>query len=93
MTSLHAEVNCIKNIKHRKKYRLLVLKYNKRGELVDSRPCSDCKNSIVNCGFTNVYFSTEDGSIVKRKLSDLETRVSKSQDQFSKYGFNPPMIT
>lgn len=71
----------------RKKYRLLVLKFSKNGELSDSKPCLDCKKRMMEKGFTEVYFSTSDGTIEKIKLKDLETRYSKSQEQFKIYGY------
>ncbi len=88
MTSIHAEVNCIKNIKKlRKKYRLLVLKFNKQGELVDSKPCSHCRETMIRKGFTDVYYSTNEGIIEKSKLKNLETRLSTSQKLFREKGF------
>jgi deoxycytidylate deaminase len=91
ITSLHAEVACLKNIKIRKKYRLLVLKYNKKGLLVDSKPCSHCKGAIMEKGFKEVYYSTgNEEEIVKTKMKDLKTRESKSQKQFKIHGFNKP---
>lgn len=92
VTSLHAEVACIKNVKNiRKKYRLLVLKYNKHGFLEDSKPCSHCKETIIKCGFKEVYYSTGNGEeIVRVKLNELNTRESKSQKQFKIHGFKNP---
>ena len=87
-TSLHAEVCCIRKIKKmRKKYRLLVLKFNKDGSLVESKPCSDCKKQMMEKGFTEVFYSTSEGIIEKTKLRDLKTRESKSQKQFKVHGF------
>jgi deoxycytidylate deaminase len=91
MTSLHAEVACINKINIRKKYRLLVLKYNKSGFLVDSKPCSNCKTFIMEKGFKEVYYSTGHGEeIVKTKMKDLDTRESNAQKQFKIHGFDKP---
>lgn len=88
MTSIHAEVNCLKNIKFRKKYRLLVLKFNKQGELRDSKPCSQCKEYIKKKGFKEVYYSTNEGTIEKSKIDDMETIESKAQKRFKHRSFS-----
>src|SRR4051812_8288441 len=62
--SIHAEFNCCRNIgegkgnKSSKKYRLLVLSFNKLGELRDSRPCYMCRDMLLTKGFKYVYCST-----------------------------------
>jgi len=95
-TTLHAEVGCLKDNKDliiqkkiKKNLSLLVLRYRKDGALCDSRPCSDCKEFLLNRGFTFVYCSIADGSIQKFFLKDILNHLSSSQIQFKIFGLRP----
>ena len=55
---------------------LVVLRINKRGELRNSRPCLNCLKQLQHLhsyGYKlcNVYYSNENGEIVKKKFLDL----------------------
>lgn len=80
-TSLHAEIGCVKILKDKGKIKkgfdVLVLRFNKgNGYLCDSRPCSNCKTFLEKKGFCRVYCSTEDGTIQKFKLSEMDEYYS-----------------
>jgi len=87
-TSLHAEINCVRQLKPKKnvkKFRLLVININKEnGELKNSIPCLTCKKYLINKGFTHIYCSTKDGSIKKFKLNKIESKLTHSQKGFYK---------
>lgn len=62
---LHAEINCINNIRHLdinfKKVKLYIYRV-----LVDkpcgmSRPCPSCMAAIRDLGIRNIYYTTDDG--------------------------------
>jgi cytidine deaminase len=81
-STVHAEQNAIsklpkRNSKKLKRVNLLVVRTSKSGKLNNSRPCLHCIRSMTRTtpkyGYKihHVYFSTNDGSIQKLKLSQL----------------------
>lgn len=65
-----------KNRKHRKKIKMdiLVIRVSKAGQLKMSKPCYHCTMKMFNCPFARiryVYYSTNEGTLFKIKLSDL----------------------
>lgn len=64
-TQLHAELDAI--IKFGKddcrKYELVVVRINNRGQLKYSRPCAGCTEMIKQVGFRAVWYSTSEGFI------------------------------
>lgn len=85
ISSLHAEIKCLNYFfkNHSKikkdKYKLIVINVNSSGNLKNSSPCYYCAKELLKKGFTKVYFSTNDGKIVKKKIVDLPFHISESQ--------------
>jgi deoxycytidylate deaminase len=80
-TSLHAEVGCVMRLRNndriKKGFDILILRFNKNdGLLCDSKPCNNCKNFLLSKGINKVYCSTENGTIQKFKLSEIEEYYS-----------------
>lgn len=81
ITSLHAEIDCIRKIKkHRKCNKLFVVKISKKSTidniiLYDSRPCVNCTNTLLNKGFKYVYCSDETGNIIKFILKNRKSII------------------
>lgn len=82
----HAEINAFMKInkwKNRPKILdLLVIRYSKSGKLGESRPCFHCimKLKQSNIGLRNVYYSTNNGIIIKEKFNNmlyLKKHISK----------------
>ncbi len=66
--SVHAEVDAIIRARQDLKgYSILVVRINKKGELLNAAPCSFCMAYIEYVGLKYVYYSTLEG-IVKLKL-------------------------
>jgi cytidine deaminase len=81
-STIHAEQSAISRLPRRrskklKRINLLVVRTSKSGKLNNSRPCLHCiksmmsKTPIYGYKIHYVYFSTDDGSIQKMKLSEL----------------------
>lgn len=82
-STIHAEQNAISRLPRRrsskklKRVNLLVVRTSKSGKLNNSRPCLHCietmmsKTPVYGYKIHYVYFSTNDGSIQKIKLSEL----------------------
>lgn len=83
ITSLHAEIGCIKNEMVKKGFKMVVIRFNKNGELCDSKPCNNCKMHLLSKGFTTIYCSMANGKISKIKLMDIEDYNSPSQIKFN----------
>lgn len=90
ISSLHAEINCLRKYfkKHikikRDKYKLLVVNVNSIGNLKNSSPCHYCAQELLRMGFTKVYYSNDDGVIVKKKITELSYHLSDSQKKVNK---------
>jgi len=82
----HAEMDIIRKLnrvskhketkreKRKKTYNLVVIRVNKQGNLRDSKPCHRCLEALYATNFCKikyVYYSTNNGTIVKRKFADL----------------------
>lgn len=65
-----------KNKKHQKKIKMdiIVIRVNKQGYLRMSKPCYHCTMRMHTCSFVkirHVYYSTNEGMLMKIKLRDL----------------------
>lgn len=69
-----------RNYKNRKacvKMDMIVIRINDRGQLRNSKPCSKCleiMNVSRSCRIENIYYSTNNGEIIKEKFVDLFER-------------------
>jgi len=85
ISSLHAEIKCLnyyfKSHSKIKKnnYKFFVFNVNSSGKLKNSSPCYYCAQELLKKGFTKVYFSNDEGDIIKKKIIDLPFHVSESQ--------------
>jgi deoxycytidylate deaminase len=79
-TSLHAEVGCMLKFKNankiKKGFDILILRYNKKTILCDSKPCQNCKKFLIQKGIYKIYCSLPNGSIEKIKLEDIKEYYS-----------------
>ena len=71
--SLHAEQSCLIGTDWKKisNCELLVMRLNNNDEFRLAKPCSMCMNLIKHCKIKTVYYTTNDGTIEKIKLSEL----------------------
>lgn len=76
--SCHAEMNLIKqysaSFKTRKmsKYVVWIVRWDRNGNLVNSKPCLHCRNNLLSLGIHRIVFSNEDGCFIKADLRDLD---------------------
>jgi deoxycytidylate deaminase len=84
--SCHSEINAVKkllnqkDVKNMSKYTLWNIRWDKNGNIKDSKPCTQCQKTLINLGFKNIIFSNQDGTFTKSKISELickPTRVSR----------------
>jgi deoxycytidylate deaminase len=69
-----------------KKLNILVIRVNSKNELVNSKPCENCIYYLRLYGIKNVYYSNENGEIVKEKITDIENEhQSISHARYNEY--------
>jgi hypothetical protein len=82
MPSIHAEADIIKKIG---RYRnvpseidIFVIRLSKNGVIGESRPCYHCvlKMSKSRLNIKYIYYTQSDGTIAKKKFSDMVSRIS-----------------
>ncbi len=56
----------------RKKIEIVVIRVNKNGELLNSKPCNSCLYYMKLYGVKSVYYSDENGDIIKEKINQIE---------------------
>ena len=65
LPKLHAEINCINQIKHLdinfSKVKLYIYRIRKDQPFGLSRPCLSCMAAIKDLGIRNIYYTTNDG--------------------------------
>ena len=57
----------------RRKLEIVVIRVNKFGCLVNSKPFSSCLYYLRLYGIRNIYYSDDDGEMIKEKISEFET--------------------
>lgn len=53
---LHAEIQAIVNARNKKIHKISVFRYNKRGELLPSKPCPICTRAILDNKIPSIEF-------------------------------------
>lgn len=70
LSKLHAEINCINQIKHLdinfSKVRLYIYRIHKNQPFGMSRPCPSCMTAIKDLGIKDIYYTTNDGYSYER---------------------------
>lgn len=70
LPKLHAEINCINQIKHLHinffKVKLYIYRIRKDQPFGMSRPCPSCMAAIKDLGIRNIYYTTNDGYVYER---------------------------
>ena len=65
LPKLHAEINCINQIKHLdinfSKVRLYIYRIRKDQPFGIARPCSSCMAAIRDLGIKDIYYTTDNG--------------------------------
>ncbi len=70
----------------RKKLEMFVIRVNQMGDLVNSKPCNTCIYYMQLYGIKSVYYSNEEGEIVKEKINNITAdHMSISQNKYYKY--------
>lgn len=82
---VHAERDAINKLKplvrknHLESIDLLVIRMSKHNKLLNSKPCANCIENMKNLpkkkgyNLKNIYYSDENGDIIKTRLRILET--------------------
>lgn len=62
---IHAEIDCISKLWGKRylsgREKIVVVRLNKHGELLNSKPCSSCSSVLSSIGMNKVWFSTPEG--------------------------------
>ena len=79
--SCHSEMTVLKHIpttdrRKVKKYIIWNVRWSKNGEIINSKPCLNCQQTMLDMGLTTIVFSTPEGLFEKSKLADLVCRPS-----------------
>ena len=88
--SQHAEMNLLKkpirNFKKHKSIQMIVIRFNKLGELSNSKPCNKCLKYISksNLNITHIYYSNDQGIIIKSTVKQLINSEQHYTYTFSK---------
>lgn len=56
-----------------KKLNMVVIRVNNSNQLTNSKPCCNCIYYLRLYGIKNIYYSNENGEIIKEKISEIET--------------------
>jgi len=79
--SCHSEMEVLKHIctddkRKIKKYTMWNIRWSKSGKIVNSKPCLNCQQTLINIGIVFIVFSTENGTFEKSRISDLSCKPS-----------------
>ena len=77
LPKLHAEINCINQLKHLdinfSKVKLYIYRIRKDQPCGMARPCSSCMAAIKDLGIKNIFYTTNDGFAYER-LDNVKKR-------------------
>ena len=80
MPKLHAEINCINQIKHLdinfSKVKLYIYRIRNDKPYGMSRPCPSCMAAIKDLGIRDIYYTTNDGYVYERLENIKERNVA-----------------
>lgn len=63
---------------------IIVIRINNRMELKNSRPCNNCIEKLKSIGIRRVYYSNDDGEIVREDINTMEKLHISYGDKFWK---------
>lgn len=71
--TIHAEIDALSNLhpKHLKGMDVIVIRVNKAGKLVYSRPCNSCIDKLSRKGIRKAYYSDVNGNIVYEFIDNM----------------------
>ncbi len=75
--SLHAEVASLKDLIHRNiKNRNLILYVVRisNNEIMNSKPCLNCRNTLIDHGITKIVYSINNIEFIKENINETETK-------------------
>jgi len=83
-SSCHSEMEVVKHLQNKlnnndrkiKKYIIWNIRWSKSGEIVNSKPCKNCQESLINIGMQYIVYSTDDGTFVKERIANLNCKKS-----------------
>lgn len=90
VTSLHAEIDCLRKIRYNKikKYDILIVNINKDSSnnklYKDSRPCKHCTDYLLKKGYKHVFCSTHNGVIEKLNLKEYDPYITFANIKISR---------
>ena len=67
LAALHAELDvCLKSgVEDLSDFEMIVLRVDRENKLANSRPCVGCRGVIKQFGIKNVFYSDQEGDVVK----------------------------
>jgi hypothetical protein len=72
--STHAESGCLEDgVASAKRVSILVIRINKLGQLVNSKPCHFCTRLMKQCNIHRIYYSNDSGEIECHKLRNFQS--------------------
>lgn len=80
----HAESHLISKLLDRyntidSNWRIVVLRINREGRILGSKPCKNCQKILDAVDLTNIYYSDDNGNFVSPKEPRLTTPISVLQ--------------
>tara|TARA_Y100000590_G_C15744805_1_gene1021559 strand:+ start:2518 stop:3003 length:486 start_codon:yes stop_codon:yes gene_type:complete len=82
-TNLKTHIKSLRNKNYRRQMKKYIVWVVRRGfsdtNYMQSVPCKDCKNSLIELGFEKVGYSNIDGNIVVTKLKNIDGILSEAQ--------------
>jgi deoxycytidylate deaminase len=79
----HGAILYLKNKKIRNNIKLIVIRIDSYGNLVNSTPCENCINRIKKAGIKKIIYVNENNILVEKKVEDIKyihsTKKSVSQ--------------
>lgn len=86
VTTIHAEMDALQKFNAKKKNLkytdIIVIRLNKKGSFINSRPCSFCIQRLQELGIRKVYYSNKLGNIICESINLMEKTHISTGDIF-----------
>ncbi|AYV85889.1 MAG: cytidine and deoxycytidylate deaminase [Solivirus sp.] len=85
--STHAEIDALyksRKISKRKRIYLIVVRLNKNGNFINSKPCNSCIHALKRSNITRIYYTNDKSQIVYEPTNLINNEHECSGNRFMK---------
>jgi len=78
LPSIHAELDAIRKSRfyYKKKITMIIIRRNKSGEWINSRPCAHCIETLQKNRISQIIYSNQEGKFTKENVNNMDFKTA-----------------